>query len=834
MIFFLLRLSHTFWLALSLLFVLSLSPATAHAQKTDAQKTSPTTGTPSSSPSAATAASATVSTPAAALSDDQINLTLLTDQGIATQRTVEQLSMLMELPSRIEDLQHQQPIIQKQLSDLRSVTVSLLDDDKTRLEQLRNAQSEWRLLQDSLVQQHQQLRDHAQLLEQSLAQLTEEQAKWEKLSSSSSLGKSSDIRKAIQRAQADLAATSKAINVPLKTTLKLVGIWLEWIDTTGDNLVVLTQRERSARKDLFGNLQPPLWELSAENFHVQNGFSLALQQQLRFTHHYLSQHSISHMILACYIIAIFVLLWRMKTRQQQSYSSEQTQNLRFALLDRPFSTNIATSTLLALFLYQHPPALMQIGLAILLFVPVVRLGLPLIDPGLRLLVWSISLLYVVNSVSTLAEFMPGIQRLWIVFCAGFTAAIMRHALLNLRRNARHPVGHFWRNVHIAGGLSIAASLLALVSGVIGATHLAQFLNLGMVNTAYAALCLTVATGTLIDLLGSILYLPSLSASYIVRRNRHLILPQIKRFSILASVLLWLYFAAQQFYLDEPITNAFHALINSGFHAGNLNITVGSLLAIGITIWLSLKLSTLIRFVLLEDVAPRAGMSRGVPEAMAAISHYGIILVGFLLAISAAGIDLSKIAILAGALGVGIGIGLQDVVNNFTSGLILLFEQHIKPGDVIQCSAVNGRVTSIGLRCSIVRVADGAEVIVPNGQLVSAQVINWTHSDQERRVTIPITVSQHSDPDQVIATLVSIAQTDPDVLQDPLPTAFLLRFGPNGLDFELRAWLADGEFINETTSRLCSRIVSEFRQQGIAISLAQRDVYLHNSPAPASR
>lgn len=833
MIFSLLRLSHTFWLALSLLFVLLLSPAAVYAQKTDTPKTSPAASASNSSPSAAATASSTVNTPAAALSDDQINLTLLTDQGIATQRLVEQLSALLELPPRIEDLKKQQPSIQEQVDDLRSVTVSLLDDEKTRVEQLRNAQSEWRLLQDSLVQQHQQLRDHAQLLEQSLAQLTEEQAKWEKLATSNALGKSSDIRKAIQRAQADIAATNKAINVPLKTTLKLVGLWLEWIDTTGDNLVVLMQRERSARKDLLGNLQPPLWELSSDNFQMQDGFQLTWQQQLRFTRHYLSQHSINHMILACYVIAIFLLLWRLKNRQQHTPVSDQTQHLRFALIERPFSTNIATSTLLALFLYQHPPALMQMALAVLLFVPVVRLGLPLIDPSLRLLVWSISLLYAVNSVSSLVEFMPGIQRLWIVFCAGFTAVIIRHALISMRRNARHPVGHFWRNLYIAGGLSIAASLLALISGMVGATHLAQFLNLGMVNTAYAALCLTVATGTLIDLLGSILYLPSLSASYIIRRNRHLILPQIKRLSILASVLLWLYFAAQQFYLDDPLLDVFHTVINSGFHAGNLNITVGSLLAIGITIWLSLKLSTLIRFVLLEDVAPRAGMSRGVPEALASISHYGVILVGFLLAISAAGIDLSKIAILAGALGVGIGIGLQDVVNNFTSGLILLFEQHIKPGDVIQCSAVNGRVTSIGLRCSIVRVADGAEVIVPNGQLVSAQVINWTHSDQERRVTIPITVSQHSDPDHVLSTLLGIAQADPDVMKDPEPTAFLLRFGVNGLDFELRAWLSDGEHLNEITSRLCSHIAQEFRRQGITIPLAHRDVYLHTPASSAN-
>lgn len=816
-------------------FTLLLLATLSHSQ-TKTSVTATTAATTPNTPAVVTSthpvATNAVIPDAASLSADQVTLTLLTDQGISTQRLVEQLVPLLELPPGIRDIKDKQAATKKQLDDLRDLTITLLDNEKTRVEELRNAQNEWRLLQDSLVQQHRLLREHAQLLERALAQLAEDQTRWEKMSTSNTLGKTNDIQKAIQRAEADLSATSKAINIPLKTTLKLIGTWLGWIDTTGDNLVLLTQRERSARKDLLGSLQVPLWEMTADDFRMQDGLNLALQQQLRFSQHYLSQHSTSNLILGGYVIAIFLLLWRLRARQQHLNTTEQGQHLRYALLDRPFSTNIATSTLLAVLLYQHPPALMQMALSLLMFVPVVRLGLPLIDSSLRLLVWSISLLYAVNSVLALAELVPGVQRLWIVFCAGFTAVIIRHALISLRRNSRHPVGHFWRNIYIAGGLSIAASTVALVSGTVGATHLAQFLNLGMVNTAYAALCLTVVTGIAIDLLGSILYLPTLSASYIIRRNRHLLLPQIKRLSILCSVLAWLYFAAQQFYLDEPLAEAFQHFIHAGFSVGNLNITVGSLLAIVITVWLSLKLSTLIRFVLLEDVAPRAGMSRGVPEAVAAISHYGIILIGFLFAISAAGIDLSKIAILAGALGVGIGIGLQDVVNHFTSGLILLVEQHIKPGDIIQCSTVNGRVVSIGLRCSIVRTGDGAEVIVPNGQLASAQVINWTHSDQERRISIPVTVSHQSEPAQVIAALMAVAEADANILKDPAPTALLLRLGVNGLDFELRAWLSDGEFLNEVTSRLCSQIASVFRQRGIVIAAAQHDVHFHGQPAIA--
>jgi potassium efflux system protein len=149
---------------------------------------------------------------------------------------------------------------------------------------------------------------------------------------------------------------------------------------------------------------------------------------------------------------------------------------------------------------------------------------------------------------------------------------------------------------------------------------------------------------------------------------------------------------------------------------------------------------------------------------------------------------------------------------FTSGLILLFEQKIKQADIIQCSGVNGKVANIGMRCSVVRTFDGAEVIVPNGQLVSAQVINWTHSDQERRITIPIGVAYGTDPQLAIDTLVKVARGNSDVLDDPQPVAFFVRFGPSSMDFELRAWVSNGEIINEINSRLCLEFINSFRQQ----------------------
>lgn len=762
---------------------------------------------------------------------ENVTLTLITDQAIITQRMIEQLTPLFTLPAAVQALQTGNKDSVKTFETLKKNTVKLLDDPKTRLDQLKNTQSEWKLLVDNLQPQQQLLRNHASEIENALALASEEETRWQTIKTKIPQIKGADTYKTVQRALDDLSNTKKRLNIPLKEILSLTSDCSLRIDSIADHLLSLRQRERSARKDLFGNIQPPLWELSADDFRVQNTILSTLQQQIKFTRHFLEKNIVINFVLIAYVIAIFILLWRLKTRQGYSSTLEQGQHLRFALLDRPFSTNIATSALLALILYQHTPALLQITLTLLLFIPVVRLGLPLITQDFRLLVWCISLLYVINNVTTLGEIMPAAHRLWVVLCSGFTAVIMRHALIQLRKNS-NKTGLFWRNVYIAGGSSIVLSLVALTSGALGVTNLAEFLNMGMVNVAYSALCLTVVTGIVIDLLTSALYLPSLAASYLVRRNRHLLTTKIKQLTIAAGALGWFGFVLKQFYLDEPLLQTFKTVFNASFAIGNISFTLGSLLSIGIIFWLSLKLSRLIRFVLIEDIAPRTGMSRGAPEAMATISHYIIILIGFMVAISAAGIDMSKFAIMAGALGVGIGIGLQDVVNNFTSGLMLLFEHHIKPGDVIQCGTVHGHVVNIGLRCSVVRAFDGSEVIVPNSQLASAQVINWTHSDQQRRITISVGVAYGTDPQRVIDHLLEIAKAEPHVLQDPPPQAFFLNFGTSSMDFELRVWIRTPDVLMETTSGLCISIAQRFRDQNISIPFSQHDIYIH-TPKPTS-
>jgi small-conductance mechanosensitive channel len=176
-----------------------------------------------------------------------------------------------------------------------------------------------------------------------------------------------------------------------------------------------------------------------------------------------------------------------------------------------------------------------------------------------------------------------------------------------------------------------------------------------------------------------------------------------------------------------------------------------------------------------------------PYAISNVLNYAIVLVGFFAAVAVLGVDMTKVTILAGAFSVGVGFGLQNIFNNFVSGLILLFERPVNVGDIVQIDDASGVVQRIGIRASIIGTPAGAEVIVPNGKLISERVVNWTFSNRRRSIELQLAVAQVADPRRIIAILERAAREHPHISRDPPPKAWVVKLGPDSLGLELRAW-----------------------------------------------
>ncbi|WP_455385332.1 mechanosensitive ion channel family protein [Acidihalobacter prosperus] len=301
--------------------------------------------------------------------------------------------------------------------------------------------------------------------------------------------------------------------------------------------------------------------------------------------------------------------------------------------------------------------------------------------------------------------------------------------------------------------------------------------------------------------------------------------------ILIHILIWaaLIFALMRVW-GVPTTAQMVLLrwATHGFTVGQVTIEPTRVLIALMVLALLLSLGSWAR-TLLDQRLSHARLERGAREAAVAITGYGIIIAAALIALVVAGVAFQNLALIAGALSVGIGFGLQNIVNNFVSGLILLFERPIRTGDWIVVGSVEGFVRRISIRSTQIQTFDRADVIVPNSDLISGSVTNWMLRDTYGRVRVPVGVAYGSDTQQVKDILLRIAKEHPLVIQDssaiPNPYVLFLSFGDSSLNFELRAYIRDvGERLT-VVSDLNFAIDAAFREAGIQIPFPQRDVHI---------
>src|SRR5262249_49547516 len=264
---------------------------------------------------------------------------------------------------------------------------------------------------------------------------------------------------------------------------------------------------------------------------------------------------------------------------------------------------------------------------------------------------------------------------------------------------------------------------------------------------------------------------------------------------------WVYFTLDALGVMSPIVSAGAVVLDARYVRGSVSVSLADVVAFGLTVWAAFLLSSLVRFILQEDVYPRVLLPRGMPYTVSTLVRYAIVLTGFVVAVAALGVDLNRITILAGAFGVGIGIGLQSVGGNFVAGLILLLERRIHVGDSGQVGDLQGQVREIGSRASTIRTAGGARGVVPNARLAPERATNWTLSDRLRRVDLEVGVGYAADPERVLGILRTVAKAHPKALGEPAPVALCTGFGESALKFELRVWTARFEEAESVLSEL---------------------------------
>jgi len=533
-------------------------------------------------------------------------------------------------------------------------------------------------------------------------------------------------------------------------------------------------------------------------------------------------------IVASFLFFLIVVFWIRGSLNEKNLKARAARfNLYLGEIFRmPLEVTLIITLYLAKIMVPELPVTYRTLLSVLAIYPIVRIAIDILPDqyrrhlieltGAYLLIRLLNLIYDQSLVSRLLLLIT--QGLAIFFLLRF---IIQNEILNRRK--RSFVGNV---LLITGGLFALFLGLSLIGNIIGIYGVSEYLASAIIQSSF--LILTTYVGFHVS--AALIYLLMRSRiaqrSNLIRDQFRYIFRKIYNLLRVLFVLSWVYIALYYFNARQSFVDGISGFLNREMSIGKVSLTLMSIVLFVFVIWLSMFIARVVRAVLQDEVFTRIEVKRGVPGTITMLVRIGLVTIGFLLAAAAAGMELSNLTIIIGAFSVGIGFGLQNIFNNLVSGLILVFERPIKEGDTVEVNNLLGEVKRIGIRSSVVRTYDGAEVIVPNGTLISNDLINWTLSDAHRRVDVRVGVAYGTDPEKVLALLLETGNESELAIREPEPKAFFLGFGDSSLDFRLLAWAELGNRL-ELESELKVTINRKLKEAGIEIPFPQRDLHIRS-------
>lgn len=658
------------------------------------------------------------------------------------------------------------------------------------------------------------------------------------------------LRSRVDAVAARLQQAEQALSSPLAEQIglgrraNLLAARIQTGQQAVDDAIAYTDRR------LFRRDAPPLWRVDdagALRQDVAASLGREVESENRFVAQYAAAdlgnqrllYGLQLLLLPC----LLWVAWRHRRRGLDPTSPSAT-DAELRVIRRPFSTWVLLSMIGVLVFEPNAPLFVHQLAMLVALVPVLRL-MP--QQGRRLLgpwPYLATAFYLLQRLAVLLMASAYLYRLYYLALATLALAATCWLLWRSRgERFAGAAGRAGRLVHGLTWVAVATLFVSIVANVLGNVSLAEMLTTGIIECGYFALVLYAAVTVLDTLLRRLGARKEVRRLWLMRRHGGNLLDTLSQWARVAAVVGWVVYTMIRFRIFRPVYDVGKAIVTHRFEYGELSISLGHVLVFCVGVVLAVWIARTLRALLREEVLPRLSLPRGVDNSIASLSYYVLLLLGLLAALSAAGFKMGQLAFMFGALGVGIGLGLQDVVKNFVSGLILMFERPVKPGDAVDISGTAGRVRAIGMRATTVRTFEGADVVVPNGMLLSDKVTNWTLVDQNRRVDVDLGVAYGSDVTRVMQLLQETTRSTPGIADDPAPAVLFTGFGASSLDFAIRAWTQRFDEWSTIRSDLMTRLHAALDDASIDIPFPQQDLHvrsvsedllhsLRRRPAPA--
>lgn len=631
----------------------------------------------------------------------------------------------------------------------------------------------------------------------------------------------------LHRVVAEMEPLSKNVRQRLNTVAGLQNQILETNERSDAMRDAIARVSASRLRGLLQFEQPPLWTTTGTALasSARNSSDIALRHVSASLKRFLTAE-FGRIVLHA---MLFGLVLTLMAALKRSHRAVEGGDVRSKALSRPVSSSVLVALLSTPFLYVDAPLLVRSVIAIGMLIAMLRILTLYADRSLWAQLFMITGLAVFQRLMSAVSLEVLTERLALLALSVITVVTLGWSLV---RHAERALGLSPPRQRYVRALLLIPMVLSggsAIFNVLGNGSLAALIQVGAVNTIVLAAGLHAGVRVLNEIAHLLAEALERRGVRSVMRNRVGFVRSVTRFNSLVGVSIWAYYSTILFGIDEPVTAAVRGVLTAQWTLGTVTLSLGRIVAFVIAVWVAIKASRMTQIVLNDDVLPQFLLPRGVPNAISTFANYAIVIIGIFVGAGILGIGLSNLALIVGALGVGIGFGLQNIVNNFVSGLILLFERPVQVGDAVQLGTVSGRISRIGFRASHVRTYNGSEVVVPNGELVSTQLINWTLSDRRRRLELGVGVAYGTDPERVEAVLLQVLKDDPEVLVDPVPIIVFEAFGDSSLNFRIMAWIADYETGWKSTHRINVAIARAFAAEGIEVPFPQRDLHVRSLP-----
>jgi potassium-dependent mechanosensitive channel len=715
-----------------------------------------------------------------------------------------------------------------QVNELSATTVE--KDHETRstlqagaiLSELEQLSGDWQAFAKEVKDLSERLTKQATALDNEIRSLRSEESRWSasatELRNQQAALELLDINDKVLRDLSmaiKLAEDRRAQLVTLQQSVAQQGVFV-----TGEIENLKREMEVSQRSLLEAD-SPPLWKVQ---FGSQSEDSLArlLQRSyasdLKRLKAFITTRRTALTVAGLITLsALFLFVWLDLKSGLKTTAPDQTKPDQ--AFSRPVSLALLVGIVATMPLFHDAPRGARSLLYLIGIVPAIRLLKPRLTPARRqILIGSIISLLVWQLIIFLRVplwLKRDLVEIFIVLVVSWFAWLT-HKARQERAAQKQGRSVPMLGVYLANGLLV----VAFMANLFGYVGLSDLLVQATLASAYRAVALytIVVIGSL--LISSVLQAEASQRLASVRAGGEGLVRRLSFVLALLMLLVWIHQTLNLFAIRQDVYEAIGVALNYQFKIGSATLAVSSVVAFILTLVLGYLVATVLRVILGKEILPRLKLSSGLPNAIATITHYVLLVLIFLLALAAAGVELSKFTILTGALGVGLGFGLQNVVNNFVSGLILLFERPVRIGDLLEIGGVSGAVTKIGFRSSTLHAFDGSDLIIPNATLISQQVVNWTLTGTRRRVVLNIPVAYGNDPTQVRDLLCKTMAAHPEVLRFPVPMVLFHGFGNNALNFEIRFWAPRPEILPELKSDVALNIAAALSEAGIEVPIPQ--------------